>query len=42
MDRTAWTLLDGRIDAVLKALRATRPDRTTEEQALAALLTSLA
>ena len=41
MDDTAWTVLDGRIDSVLKALRASTPDPTTETQTLTALLTSL-
>ncbi|WP_212823403.1 hypothetical protein [Catellatospora sp. TT07R-123] len=41
MDDTAWTFLDGRIDAVLKTVRANSPDRAAEEQALTALLTSL-
>jgi uncharacterized membrane-anchored protein len=41
-DETAWHFLDGRIDAVLRALRATHPDTATEEQALTALLNSLA
>jgi uncharacterized membrane-anchored protein len=42
MDQTAWTYLDGRIDTVLRALRASKPDKATEEQALTALLTALA
>ena len=41
MDDTAWTVLDGRIDSVLKALRASTPDPTTETQTLTALLTAL-
>src|SRR5262249_51288378 len=42
MDETAWHFLAARIDAVLRALRATHPDKVTEEQALTALLSSLA
>jgi uncharacterized membrane-anchored protein len=41
MDDTAWTVLDGRIDSVLKALRASNPDQGTETQTLTALLTAL-
>jgi uncharacterized membrane-anchored protein len=41
MDKTAWRVLDGQIDSALKALRATRPDPTTETQTLTTLLTSL-
>jgi hypothetical protein len=41
MDDTAWTVLDGQIDSVLKALRAGNPDLATEKQALTQLLTSL-
>ncbi|MFD8693615.1 COG4705 family protein [Kitasatospora purpeofusca] len=37
----AWTLLDGQIDQVLKALRASKPDRATEVKALDTLLASL-
>lgn len=42
LDQTAWHFLDGRIDTVLKALRATNPDKAAEEQALKDLLNSLA
>ena len=41
LDDTAWTVLDDRIDSVLKALRASTPDPTTETQTLIALLTAL-
>ncbi|GAA4988822.1 hypothetical protein GCM10025734_14770 [Kitasatospora paranensis] len=37
----AWTFLDGEIDHVLKALRATNPNRATETTALDTLLASL-
>jgi len=41
MDDIAWTVLDGQIDNVLTALRASSPDPATETQTLSALLTSL-
>jgi hypothetical protein len=41
LDDTAWTVLDGRIDSVLTALRANKPDPATETQTLTALLTAL-
>jgi uncharacterized membrane-anchored protein len=41
LDDTAWTVLDGQIDHVLKAVRASNPDPATETQTLTALLTSL-
>jgi hypothetical protein len=41
MDDTAWTVLDGQIDAVLTALRDSHPDPATEKQALDTLLASL-
>lgn len=34
MDDTAWTVLDGQIDSVLTALRASNPDPATETQTL--------
>jgi uncharacterized membrane-anchored protein len=41
LDDTAWRILDGRIDSVLKAVRASHPDPTSEMQSLTALLTAL-
>ena len=41
LDDNAWRVLDGRIDSVLKALRASQPDPATETQTLTALLTAL-
>lgn len=41
LDDTAWNVLDGRIDSVLKAVRASHPDPATETQTLTALLTAL-
>jgi len=41
LDDTAWHVIDGRIDSVLKALRASTPDPMTETQTLTALLTTL-
>ena len=41
MDKPGWTVLDGRIDKVLKAIRASNPDPTTETQTLTDLLTEL-
>ena len=41
MDETAWRVLDGQIDSVLKALRASTPDPGTEKHTLTALLTAL-
>jgi uncharacterized membrane-anchored protein len=41
MDSATWTVLDGQIDSVLKALRSPTPDPATEIQALNTLLTSL-
>jgi uncharacterized membrane-anchored protein len=41
LDDTGWTVLDGQIDSVLTALRASNPDPATETQTLTTLLTSL-
>jgi uncharacterized membrane-anchored protein len=41
MDDNGWTVLDGQIDKVLKALRASNPDPAAEKQTLTTLLTSL-
>jgi uncharacterized membrane-anchored protein len=41
LDDTAWTVLDGQIDSVLTAVRASNPDPATETQTLTALMTSL-
>jgi hypothetical protein len=41
LDDSGWTVLDGQIDHVLKALRANNPDPATETQTLTTLLTSL-
>jgi uncharacterized membrane-anchored protein len=41
MDPTAWTVLDGQIDDVLKALRASKPDLASEMQSLNTLLANL-
>ena len=41
IDSAGWTVLDGRIDKVLKAIRASDPDPSTETQALADLLDEL-
>jgi uncharacterized membrane-anchored protein len=41
LDDTGWTVLDGRIDSVLSALRAGKPDPATETQTLTSLLTAL-
>ncbi|MEV7182270.1 hypothetical protein [Kitasatospora sp. NPDC093679] len=40
-NQQAWSLLDGQIDQVLKALRAPKPDKATEVKALDILLSSL-
>ena len=42
LDKPAWNVLDGEIDTVLSALRASRPDAAKEQQALADLRASLA
>jgi uncharacterized membrane-anchored protein len=41
MDSQAWSVLDGQIDAVLKAIRSSNPDPKTEKDALNVLLTNL-
>jgi uncharacterized membrane-anchored protein len=41
LDDTSWTVLDGQIDSVLTALRASTPDPETETQTLTTLLVSL-
>lgn len=40
-DGATWTAIDGRIDAVLSAIRDSQPDPETEKQALNDLLTAL-
>ncbi|MFD9740577.1 hypothetical protein [Umezawaea sp. NPDC059074] len=40
-NKAAWTDVDGRIDTVLRELRATAPNADTEKSALTALLTAL-
>ncbi|MCU1666771.1 MAG: hypothetical protein JWR58_6836 [Pseudonocardia sp.] len=40
-DKAAWTEIDGKIDTVLRALRATSPNSNSEKTALTALLASL-
>lgn len=42
VDAATWSAIDGRIDAVLTAVRATHPDPTTETRALDDLLAALA
>ena len=41
LDEASWTVLDGQIDSVLKALRASNPDPAVETQTLTTLLASL-
>jgi uncharacterized membrane-anchored protein len=40
-DKTEWTLIDGKIDTVLRELRSTNPNSVTEKSALEALLAVL-
>ncbi|HEV7872488.1 MAG TPA: hypothetical protein VGO95_14650, partial [Modestobacter sp.] len=40
-DKSAWTEIDGKIDTVLRELRATSPDPGSEKAALTALITAL-
>ncbi|MCU1666508.1 MAG: hypothetical protein JWR58_6573, partial [Pseudonocardia sp.] len=40
-DKAAWTEIDGKIDTVLRELRATSPNSNSEKAALTALLTAL-
>ena len=40
-DKAEWTRIDGRIDKVLRQLRATSPDQVAEKDALTALLAAL-
>jgi uncharacterized membrane-anchored protein len=41
LDDASWTVLDGQIDSVLKAMRASNPDPGAETQTLTTLLASL-
>jgi uncharacterized membrane-anchored protein len=41
LDEAAWHSIDGRIDSVLKAVRASQPDPATETQSTTALLAAL-
>ena len=41
IDKIEWTKIDGKIDAVLRELRSTSPNITTEKSALKALFTAL-
>jgi uncharacterized membrane-anchored protein len=41
MDKKAWTFIDGQIDDVLTAVRASQPDTGSEQQALNTLVTTL-
>ena len=38
MNSTAWLILDGQIDATLKAVRSSKPDRAAQTQTLTTLL----
>jgi uncharacterized membrane-anchored protein len=40
-DRAGWSVVDGQIDAVLSALRSSKPDAAAETQALTTLLATL-
>ncbi|MEU1205304.1 hypothetical protein [Nocardia sp. NPDC005825] len=41
VDKQTWNVIDGQIDGALRAVRAAKPDPTTESQALTTLLTTL-
>jgi uncharacterized membrane-anchored protein len=41
LDDSGWTVVDGHIDDVLSSLRASKPDATTETEALTTLLATL-
>ena len=41
MDPASWTIIDGRIDDALHAVRAKHPDQATETRTLTDLLTTL-
>ncbi|MDH6282545.1 putative membrane-anchored protein [Prescottella agglutinans] len=41
LDETTWHVVDGRIDSVLKSVRAGKPDAATETQTLTALIAAL-
>lgn len=41
LDETGWTVLDGQIDSVLSAIRASSPDEAQQKAALTTLLTTL-
>jgi uncharacterized membrane-anchored protein len=41
LDASGWSVVDGQIDAVLSALRSSKPDAAAQTQALTTLLTTL-